>query len=245
MKILHFDTVNSTNTYALRHFGEVADNVLVSAGEQTAGRGRVGRRWLSPRGASLSVSFAMTRVENGFHAGVIAGPAVLDLVRETVPGADPYLKWPNDIYVGDAKLSGILCEGVLTRGRLAGVVAGIGVNVNLSSSDVAGIDQRATSLNILSGKNFSIDSLVERLAFFLERRYINYDYSREQALAGWRRENRLIGRTVTVVDPAGKSFEGRFSAIDDDGAMVLDTPDGRKVFRCGDVKITRGFDPNQ
>jgi len=245
MRILHLQTVDSTNTYALRHFALVADDVLVSAREQTSGRGRLGRQWIAPPGRNLTVSLAMSRISVGFHAGAVAGLAVLDLVREAVPQAVPYLKWPNDVYVGDAKLAGILCEGVLKCGKLAGVVAGIGLNVDLSAAEVSLIGRRATSLKILAeGRDFSVAEMAERLAFFLERWYITYDRSRESTLAVWRSENRLLGRTIEVVDPAGNALSGRFSAIDDDGSMVLDTPEGEKVFRCGDVRIAKGFDPN-
>lgn len=244
MRILHLQTVDSTNTYALRHFASVADAVLVSAHEQTSGRGRLGRKWIAPPGRNLTVSLAMRRIAVGFHAGAVAGLAAVELAREAVPGCSPYLKWPNDVYVGDAKLAGILCEGVLERGKLAGVVAGIGLNVNLSAAEVSSIGRPATSLKLLAGgRDFSIPELVERLAFFLERWYINYDCSRESTLAAWRKENRLLGRTVEVVDPAGNVLSGRFSAIDDDGAMILETPGGDRVFRCGDVSIAKGFDP--
>ena len=245
MRILHLQTVDSTNTYALRHFSEVADAVLVSAHEQTAGRGRQGRKWIAPPGRNLTASLAMSRISVGFHAGAVAGLAVLDLVREAVPGCVSYLKWPNDVYVGDAKLAGILCEGMLAHGKLAGVVAGIGLNVNFSAAEAALIDRRATSLKILAeGRDFSVAVLAERLAFFLERWYINYDCSRDPVLAAWRKENRLIGRVIEVVDPAGNVLSGRFSAIDGDGSMVLATPGGERVFRCGDVRIANGFDPD-
>ena len=244
MRVLLLDTVDSTNTYALRHFDEVADRVLVSARTQTAGRGRLGRKWVAPPGGSLTVSLAMSRIAVGFHAGAIAGLAVLDLVREAVASADPYLKWPNDVYCADAKLAGILCEGRIAGGKLAGVVAGIGVNVNLSPADAALIGQRATSFSILApGREFSPDHLARRLAFFLERWYIKYDCNSEAVLASWRGENRLIGHEITVVEPSGSALCGCFSAIDADGSMVLDTPSGRRVFRCGDVKIAKGFSP--
>ena len=246
MRVLHLTTVDSTNTYALRHFSELKDNVLVSAYEQTAGRGRMGRKWVAAPGRNLTVSLAMSRVADGFHAGAVAGLAVLDLVREAAPGAEPYLKWPNDVYVGDAKLAGILCEGVLEHGLLAGVVAGIGVNVDLSEAEAARIDGKATSLKMLAPERFfSIEESAERLAFFLERWYINYDYSRDVVLAAWRRENRLIGRRIEVVDPRGNVLSGRFSAIGDDGSMIFETPCGERVFRCGDVRIAKGFDPGE
>ena len=244
MRVLVLDTVDSTNTYAMAHFDELADRILVSAREQTSGRGRLGRKWVAPPGGNLTVSLAMSRVASGFHAGAVAGLAVLDLVREAVPAADPYLKWPNDVYCGDAKLSGILCEGRIAAGKLAGVVAGIGVNVNFSPADAGRIDQRATSLKILAPeREFPPEALCRRLAFFLERWYIKSDCNCEAVLASWRGENRLIGREIAVVEPSGKELHGRFSAIDADGSMVLETASGRRIFRCGDVKIAKGFSP--
>lgn len=244
MRVLTIDKVDSTNSYALAHFSAVADAVLVSAVEQTSGRGRLCRRWVAPPGRNITVSFAMSRIKSGFHAGAIAGLAALDTIREAWPAADVYLKWPNDLYAGDAKMAGILCEGMLERGKLAGVIAGIGINVNLDPAEASRIDQRATSLKILAGgRDFSVGKLVERLAFFIERWYSKYDCSRDPVLAAWRKENRLLQRTIEVIDPAGKCLAGRFAAIDDDGSMILETPRGRQVFRCGDVKIARGFDP--
>lgn len=246
MRVLHLETVDSTNTYALRHFSEVADTVLVSAAEQTSGRGRLGRKWFAPPGRNITASFAMSRAQSGFHAGAVVGLAALDLVREAVPGARPYFKWPNDVYVGDAKLAGILCEGMLEHGRLAGVVAGIGMNVDLSAAEAARLDRKAVSLKMLAPEqDFSVVRLVERLAFFIEKWYITYDCGRDSVLARWRCENRLQGMRIEVVDPAGNTVEGCFSAIGDDGSMILDTAHGRKVFRCGDVRIARGFDPDE
>ncbi len=244
MRLLYLETVDSTNTYALRHFAEVADTTLVGAAEQTAGRGRLGRKWIAPPGRNLTVSFAMSRIVDGFHAGAVAGLAVLELVREAVPGADVFFKWPNDVYSGNAKLAGILCEGRMEHGRLAGVVAGIGLNVNLDPAEAARIDQKASSLKILAPeRDFSVAALAGRLAFFLEKWYIKYDCSRDPVLAEWRRENRLLGRIVDVVDPAGNTLSGRFAAIGDDGSMILETARGREIFRCGDVRIARGFAP--
>ena len=135
---------------------------------------------------------------------------------------------------------------MLEHGRLAGVVAGIGMNVDLSPDEAARLDRKAVSLKMLAPKRkFSVIRLVKRLAFYLEKWYITYDCSRDSVLARWRCENRLQGMRIEVVDPAGNTIEGVFSAIDDDGSMILDTARGREVFRCGDVRIDRGFDPDE
>jgi len=241
--VLRLTEVDSTNTYVREHFDELPDGTLVSAEFQTAGRGRCGRRWIAPRGANISATVKLSRLTDGFHAGCIAGLATLATVREFLPECHPYLKWPNDVYVREKKLAGLLSEGVLRDRKLAGVATGIGLNVNLSSEDLAQIDQPATSLaaEAFSGIGtfpvFPMKKLVERLADALFSCYINYNHHPEGTLAQWRRENRLIGQRIRVVDPLGKSFEGVFSGISPDGALELSLPEGIRRFSCGDVKI--------
>ena len=127
--IILLDKVDSTNTYARNNFDTLADGSVVFAREQTAGRGRLGRKWVSKRDESITGSAVLKKVSQPFHAGIVTGLAGLELVRECVPQAFSFFKWPNDIYIDDCKIAGILSEGVLKNGRLDGVVSGIGINV--------------------------------------------------------------------------------------------------------------------
>ncbi len=241
--VLWLSEVDSTNTFVREHFSELPDGTLVAAEFQTAGRGRCGRKWMAPRGANLTATVKLARVTNGFHAGCIAGLATLSLVREILPECCTYLKWPNDVYLREKKLAGLLSEGVLINRKLAGVAAGIGLNVNLTPEQLAQIDQPATSLAAEAfseaGKFpvFPVKNLTERLADVLFSCYINYIHHPEDILVRWRRENRLIGQKIQVVDPLGKSFEGVFSGISAKGALEMELQDGVRQFSCGDVKI--------
>ena len=100
--MIFFDTIDSTTTWAVAHFAELDDRELVVAATQTAGRGRLDRKWISPRG-NIYASFVQKNV-NSPLLGVAAGSlAVLDLVRELVPAEKFHIKWPNDIFRGTAQ----------------------------------------------------------------------------------------------------------------------------------------------
>ena len=231
------DEVDSTNTYAKRHFDNLADGTLVSARMQTAGRGRLGRSWLSGRDRDITATFILKNISDGFHAGVICGLAVLKLIREYAPGSLSFLKWPNDIYIREKKICGILSEGVISDGRLAGVVCGFGVNVNSTENDLFTAGQPATSLHICTGRNFDVEKLTERLEKYLFECYIKFNLDFPAVMEEWRRENRLVGHPLEAVDPAGTRITGVFSRIDDDGAMILAQNGGEARFLCGDIKI--------
>ena len=116
--LLILDEVDSTNTYAREHFDDLPDGTLVVARRQTAGRGRRGRSWLSPPGINFTGSILLKRLEDGFHAGCLLGVAALSLLRELAPELPAYLKWPNDIYVENRKLAGLLSESArIENGR--------------------------------------------------------------------------------------------------------------------------------
>ena len=231
------DEVGSTNTYAKEHFSGLDDATLVSARSQTAGRGRLDRKWLAKKDCDITASIVLKNLESGFHAGVVGGLAVLKLVRECVPGALSFLKWPNDIYIREKKVCGILCEGVISGGRLAGVVCGMGVNVNSTQDDLSGAGQPATSLSIEAGREFDVKFLSEKLEKYLKECYINFNLDFSAVLDSWKLENRLTGQVIEAVSPAGTRFTGVFREIDASGAMVLECEYGTKTFSCGDVKI--------
>ena len=234
------DEVDSTNRWVRDRFFELPDGVLVAARHQTAGRGRLGRRWVAPPGVNLTVTARMERVADGFHCGMILGLAALDMVRAAAPELDPYLKWPNDLYLGYGKLGGLLCEGVMRNGRIAGVAAGIGINVNMTAEELASLDRPGASLRAATGRIFPLEKLLAELAKCLTRWYIIYRGNRGEVTAAWRRENRLLGRPVTVTDPKGKCWRGIFADIAPEGSLVMRLPTGEtRRFDCGDVSLSR------
>ena len=239
-EILFLDEVDSTNTYVRDRFDELSDLTLVVADRQTAGRGRLGRKWLSPSGLNFYGTFCFRNVRDGFHAGVLCGVALIRTLAEAAPEVDCYLKWPNDVYVGKAKLAGLLGEGVLRQGKIAGIAFGIGVNINMTPEHFAGLDQRATSLKIASGRDFDVVFIAKSLAKSLKRCYINYLDSFDGIFSEWRRANRLIGKPIALISADGRRYEGIFRDVTGRGELLLEyaCPDGTaavRAFNCGDV----------
>ena len=243
-EIIFLDEVDSTNLYVRDRFDDLADLALVVADRQTAGRGRLGRKWLSPPGLNFYGTFCFKGVRDGFHAGVLCGVALIRTLREAAPEVDCYLKWPNDVYVGKAKLAGLLGEGVLRQGKIAGIAFGIGVNINMTPEHFAGLDQRATSLKIASGRDFDVVFIAKLLAKSLKRCYINYSDSFDGIFSEWRRAHRLIGKPIVLVSADGRRYEGIFRDVTGSGELLLEyvLPDGTaavKAFNCGDVSIEK------
>ena len=243
-EIVFLDEVDSTNIYVRDHFDGLSDLALVVADRQTAGRGRLGRRWLSPPGLNFYGTFCFKNVRDGFHAGILCGVALMRTIGEAAPEVDCYLKWPNDVYVGKAKLAGLLGEGVLRQGKIAGIAFGIGVNINMTPEHFAGLDQRATSLKIAAGRDFDVVFIAKLLAKSLKRCYINYSDSFDGIFSEWRRANRLIGKPIVLVSADGRRYEGMFRDVTGAGELLLEyvRSDGAaavKAFNCGDVSIEK------
>ncbi|MBQ9786732.1 MAG: hypothetical protein IJW33_00995, partial [Lentisphaeria bacterium] len=135
-------------------------------------------------------------------------------------------------------IAGILSEGVLKNGGLAGVVSGIGINVNQSREEMQSLDNPAVSMTAISGKKFFLEKMRFELAEKIKKYYFIYQSNSESLLRLWRDENRLIGETLFLNMPDGTVRQGCFTDIGQNGEMVLRSPEGDFFrFDCGDVKI--------
>jgi BirA family biotin operon repressor/biotin-[acetyl-CoA-carboxylase] ligase len=226
--------VDSTNTYVRRMARHGASAGLVAvADHQTAGRGRLDRRWESPPGANLLASVLLRPAIDDVHlcAGAVA-LAGADACRE-VAGVEPVLKWPNDLLFQGAKLAGVLAEAEFAGSSLLAVIVGIGINVAWPGPpDVGGtcLDDHAES--------GPVDRLVllDRVLAALEPRCaLLEDADGRRALADEvRRRCATLGQQVRVTLP-GEEITGRAGAIDDAGRLVVETAAGKRVVSAGDV----------
>ena len=239
-----FDTIDSTNTYARQIALEgAADGTAVIADCQTAGRGRMGRSFQSPRGKGIYLSVLFRPdlpPERLMPVTALAGLAVCDAV-ERLCGVRPGLKWPNDPVLGNRKLCGVLTEMALEgeTGRVQHLVVGVGINVLHTpedfQDDVADI---ATSLQMELGKPVSRARLTALLLEELDRVYgaLRSGELREY-LAAYRRDCVNLGKTVQLIGPEGRET---VTAVDVDEAfgLVVRTPEGNeKTVRSGEVSV--------
>ena len=236
--MIFFDSIDSTNTWAAAHFAELADCELVAAAVQTAGRGRLDRKWISPVG-NIYATFVQKDLSSPLLGVAAASLAVLDLVRELAPAERFHIKWPNDVFRGTAKISGILSQFICPRnGAAGGLVTGIGVNLNMSREDLAGAAQEATSVRILTGAPVDWRAALDRFEERLRVHAAAVKADPDALFARWKAENGLLGRTVEFVAGDGARLTGLFRDIADDGSVILDEKDGRTLrLNCGDVRL--------
>lgn len=200
---------------------------VVLANEQVRGRGREGRAWHSPKGAGILLGY-LHRPRNEPVAGVLAlrvGLAVGEAL--TALGFEPRLKWPNDIFLGDRKVGGILCEARTVPGRGAWVGVGIGLNVRGPLPEE--VAQRAATLEqVRPGvtRLAVLEALIPRLHQLAEGAVLS-----EAEHAAYGRYDWLAGRDV--VHPVA----GRVWGVDADGALVVETGAMRERVLAGTIRI--------
>jgi BirA family biotin operon repressor/biotin-[acetyl-CoA-carboxylase] ligase len=236
-EIRWLEEVGSTNTYVRDQARLGApDGLVVVADHQTAGRGRLDRRWESPPGANLLASVLLRPRCQGTDVHLCTGAvalAAIDACRE-VAGVEPVLKWPNDLLVEGSKLAGVLAEAEFSAGELAAVVVGIGINLAWPGPPEAGgacLDDVATT-----GRPVDRTVLVQQMLGGLAvRRPCLDDAAGRQVLADEvRRRCATLGQQVRVI-LAGEEFVGRADAIDDDGRLVVETVSGPRQVTAGDI----------
>lgn len=231
--------IGSTNDRASQLAGaELQLPLLVIADRQTAGRGRGANRWWSAPGAltfSLLVESAAASVQptQWPQLSLTAGLAVCEALQALLPQQLWGVKWPNDVYLGGPtglqKVCGILIESPSARrGRL---IIGIGINVNNSfAAAPEELRERATALCDVAGRSFDRTDVLLQVIHSLHRRWGMLGILGFGALADdWRRYCILQGQTVTL-EQGGERVVGLCQSIDDDGALVLQTPTERR--RC-------------
>jgi BirA family biotin operon repressor/biotin-[acetyl-CoA-carboxylase] ligase len=236
-RLLRFETIDSTSTLAKRLAAEGApEGTLVWAGEQTAGRGRRGHSWVSVPG-NLYLSLVLRPdcpVAAAAQLGFAAALAIAEAAARFLPAAAAVrLKWPNDVLLDGRKLSGILFESAAgPEGRLAWLVAGIGVNL---ASHPAGTETAATSLAAAGAGAVAPAAMLEALAPLLLDEYERWQ---AQGFAPLRRA--WLARAHSPGAPlrvrlAQEELLGRFLDLDEDGALVLETAAGPRRVATGDV----------
>jgi BirA family biotin operon repressor/biotin-[acetyl-CoA-carboxylase] ligase len=233
-RIERHETLPSTNDRAIAAAaaGE-APGLVVLAREQTAGRGRAGRPWVSRRGNLFcSVLLPAGAVPPGGAASLLVGLAAHDALAGLVPPPHALrLKWPNDLLVGGAKLGGVLVESGATAGGATWLVAGIGANLAAAPE---GLGRPATSLAALGGAA-TPEEVAAALAAALAARLAGFAASgMPWLIEAWSARALPEGTAMTVEGGSGR-LSGRYAGLDGDGALLLATGEGLRRVVAGEV----------
>ncbi|MGH2712840.1 MAG: biotin--[acetyl-CoA-carboxylase] ligase [Thermoleophilaceae bacterium] len=210
---VHLRVTDSTNQRARALAAAGAPHgTLVTAREQTAGRGRQGRVWVAQPGDALLMSIVLR--EPGEALPLAAAVAVC----EALP-VEAAIKWPNDVWIERRKVAGILVEG---RPQEGWAVLGVGVNVRYAPPL-----EHVTAL----GSAIDVEELLARLLLALER-WLAAPLA--EVLAAWRSRDALLGQPVRWQNGSGKG-----AGIDESGALLVDTDSGRIALDAGEVHLLR------
>jgi BirA family biotin operon repressor/biotin-[acetyl-CoA-carboxylase] ligase len=221
----------------------VKEGVVVFAESQTKGRGRLGRKWISPAQKGLWFSVLLRPELHPQETTQLTVASAIALVRaiRSVTGLAPKIKWPNDILIDGKKVAGILTELAAELDRVKHVILGIGVDVNLTSSDLpADIRRTATSLRIENGRPLERAELACAILRELDEDYERVRTGRFPAVADeWETLCSTLGHRV-VIRIGDRQWRGRAESLGEDGALLLRTDHGHlERITGGDVTVGR------
>ena len=235
------ETVDSTNQFLLQHAGEAGDGAVAHAEQQTAGRGRLGRRWEAPRGSSVLLSVLLIEPADTplvSHGALLAALAACEAV-EAATDCSPAVRWPNDLALGNRKLGGVLAEsGVLAANEAAAgaprsanraVVIGVGINCLQQRPHFKGpLARTATSLECESARPVDraavASGVLARLDYWLELCRQQPD-GWTQMRSAWRRRCEDVGTRVTLEHDA-RVFAGTALDIADNADLLVQLDEG-------------------
>jgi len=230
---IYLEECVSTNLY-LKKNKKLPNGTVAVAEKQSAGRGRKGRQWVSPKYKGIYFSLLLKKSINITDLPIfslIFPLAVMDVLR-IYTNKKVYIKWPNDVYIENKKISGILLETEIEGNDINSLVVGIGININTSKEELGELTDRATSLFIEEGKIFNRSKILAEILNQLETNIENFSkrevIERVNKNLLWKNEN------VKILDT---DIEGRLLGIDQMGGLVIETDKGQKTVYNGDLSL--------
>ena len=205
----------------------MGEGTVIIAGEQTAGRGRLGRKWLSPRGSSISLSIILRPTLPQLPQLNMAACLATVQSIEKVSGLKPTIKWPNDVLLNGKKVSGILMENIFEGGELKVTILGIGINAKIDALAFNEISAIATSLSTESGREISAGEILPSLLEEFEQIYQELQ-SGGNIYEKWLARVETLGKLVRV--RSGDIVEeGYAESINTNGSLMLRRLDGSLI----------------
>lgn len=233
--IIHFSSLPSSNDYLKEHYQELEEGTVIVPLTQTKGKGRLGRVWLD-EGKSLLFSLLLKGEEykSLLHLLPLLSGVALSLALEE-KGFTPNIKWPNDVYLRDKKVAGILLEAV-TSSTLKAVIIGIGVNVNNDHFDPS-IEEKATSLLLEKGKEMDKEEIIISFLHHFDSLLIKQKQGENSFYDYLAQHDYLKGKTLSL-NYYSENLEVKALGIELDGSLkVMDKQGNIKFVTSGEATI--------
>lgn len=224
-KFIILDSVESTNNYAMRlaKNGDAKHGFAVFAIDQTEGKGRLGRKWISEPGANVQLSLLTqmewTSVASQFMLSVAAALSAVDLLKKYIE-SEVFVKWPNDIFINDRKAAGILIENVIRGSLWQWAVTGIGLNVNQTIFPLDPTLMKTTSLALETSRDFDVLQLAMEFRFIFLK-YLE-DWRRGLQLKWIEHYNSLLYKSgqLVRVEYGNRVFETTIKGVTKEGKLI-------------------------
>lgn len=227
--VLVLAETDSTNTFLKKQAKEKQEGAVVIAQRQTAGRGRLGRTFVSEKNGLYMSIFLKPQFQDVTLITTMAAVAVLRAVKK-FSEKDAKIKWVNDIYVGDKKVSGILTEGVFDGNNLIGAILGIGVNLIKPENDIDTTIKDIATYLFEKDNGIADEFTADIINNFFEI-YKNGNYLDE-----YRSNSYLAGKNVEFLKE-DKTYFGNVVGIDDNFALIVKCGEEEVVLKCGEVSV--------
>jgi BirA family biotin operon repressor/biotin-[acetyl-CoA-carboxylase] ligase len=226
-KIKFFENLPSTNTYAIGLLKEnrLSEGTIIQTNFQSAGRGYSSNKWESEDSKNLLISIVLyptfINAENQFSISMAISLGICDFLEQFIPACT--IKWPNDIYVKNDKIAGILIESSIAGEIIEYTIAGIGLNIN--QTEFSKNIPNPTSLSMITGVNYNIQEILKRLALTIDKRY-------KELISGEtvRIKNEYVLKLYRLnewsdfKDEEGL-FKGRLLSVNDEGKLIIERMD--------------------
>lgn len=228
-EVNYFDTIDSTNTYAKTIGSKALNGTLIISEEQTGGRGRLGRGFVSPKYKGIWMSIILKpdiNPQNAAKLTQVAAAAVVSAIQEQE--IDARVKWPNDILINGKKCCGILTEMKAEPEHIDYVIVGIGINVNLTEEDFNDeLRDIATSLLIEKGNIVDREEFLSSVLNNFEKLYIkfveNNDFKTSLKICS--DSSALIGKKIRIIN-RNNTAEARALGLDEEGGLIVQYTNG-------------------
>lgn len=235
-EIIRFDVLDSTNNYAanLIKASNPEEGVVILTNWQSAGKGQRGNVWQANASENLTLSVILKpeiRVRNSFQLNVVMSLAVLDTLKEF--GLDAIIKWPNDIYVGNEKIAGILIENSISGDRIKYSILGLGLNVNQISFHQV----NATSIAKCTGKNIELKAVEELILNHLKRSYLRLKMGQYATLKNEYYRNMLGFQEIRSYEDVSGIFDGVILGFDEQGNLKINVNQTVRTYAFKEVKF--------
>ncbi len=238
-----FNETDSSNIQAFRIASGGADEgSIVIAESQTGGKGRLGRRWISPSGKNLYLSLII-RPQIPTHTAprlTLVTAVALSETLDSLNAAGHRIKWPNDIIFNEKKLSGILTEMKGDCDTIDFVIIGLGINLNSSSNDYPeDIKDSAISLKDITGNEINRIEFLNSFLFHFEKNYSEFNHGGfPEILDRWKTKSAIINQKIKVTDHSDV-FTGIVIEVTSDGNLIVQCSDSVRQVNSGDINYLK------